>query len=986
MIGLTRFIGVLTVALILVTQVYAEEQSTIVYGSYTSLKQAESRRTELEGMSTAELRIREFQVRGMTYFRILGGQSGDMKSQLRLLADVRRRLESQAWLLLEESPLAETSQTESRAGSGLSNQVQSYPVSPASTDALSEAQEPLPGEMSSVAVAEDRHPLPVQAETKEPVLDGSSILPLQRMEVTATTDPLVLQKFDEKAINIKIDGRLDEPVWSLITGIDRMSVVEPDTLEQAELSTVTKFLYSEKGLYVGIWNEQDPATLLPRLAKRDGFINRDGNSLLIDTSGDALYGLWFDVNLGGSLADGMLLPEKTFTLDWDGPWRGESAETADGYTTEFFLPWSMMAMPEAEEDRKMSVMIMRRVAYKDEYWGWPALPYSAPKFISAMQPILLNGIAPRQQWALYPFISSTSDEVKSETGYRSGVDIFWRPSSNLQLTATLNPDFGTVESDNVVVNLTAFETFHREKRLFFVEGNEVFVTTPRANPFGSSSSYNIGARKTPSSFYPSPTSLVNTRRIGSAALTPDIPAGVDISDVELFQPTELAGAIKATGQQGRLRYGVLAAFEEDVKFHGSDTLGNRVRINQDGRDFGVVRLAYEDGSDGLKSLGWITTAVTHPDRDAFVHGLDAHYISSNAMWRADAQLMYSDIHALDETGADINEGFGGMFDLSYRPEKGVKHTLKLDYLDEDLEINDLGFFRRNDVISMNYGYERLSSNMDYLRSWTRSLSLSQEYNQDGRVVRSGIFWRNLLTFPNSMQLRTELNYFPERWDDRNSEGNGEFRIEDRWVAEVGIGTDSSKKLSVSLAVGMFQEELGGWTRQAKGGFTFKPNDRLSLDLDFIYQRRDGWLLHEFGRNFAEYKSTNWIPSMELDYFISARQQIQLALQWAGIRAHDQDHYEIPAGDGDLIQLDSVPWDSDFGLSQLTVQLRYRWEIAPLSDLFIVYTRGSNLVRFRNLASVAGKDDFVDFEGLFNDALSDPLVERLVIKLRYRFGT
>ena len=82
--------------------------------------------------------------------------------------------------------------------------------------------------------------------------------------------------------------------------------------------------------------------------------------------------------------------------------------------------------------------------------------------------------------------------------------------------------------------------------------------------------------------------------------------------------------------------------------------------------------------------------------------------------------------------------------------------------------------------------------------------------------------------------------------------------------------------------------------------------------------------------------------------------------------------------------DSVPFDGDFGLSQLTAQLRYRWEIAPLSDLFIVYTRGSDLVTLRDPAG--GDDDFVDFDDLFNDALSEPLVDQVVIKLRYRFGT
>ena len=108
------------------------------------------------------------------------------------------------------------------------------------------------------------------------------------------------------------------------------------------------------------------------------------------------------------------------------------------------------------------------------------LPFSKPRFISGFSPASLEGVNPRQQWEVYPYVSATSDEISNEADGRGGIDVAWRPSSNLQLTATVNPDFGSVESDDVVVNLTAYETFFPEKRLFFLEGNEVFVTTPRS--------------------------------------------------------------------------------------------------------------------------------------------------------------------------------------------------------------------------------------------------------------------------------------------------------------------------------------------------------------------------------------------------------------------------------------------------------------------------------------------------------------------------
>ena len=104
--------------------------------------------------------------------------------------------------------------------------------------------------------------------------------------------------------------------------------------------------------------------------------------------------------------------------------------------------------------------------------------------------------------------------------------------------------------------------------------------------------------------------------------------------------------------------------------------------------------------------------------------------------------------------------------------------------------------------------------------------------------------------------------------------------------------------------------------------------------------------------------------------------VRLTLQWAGIRADDKKHYVVPISDGEL---DEVPSTSsrDFTISRSTVQLRYRWEIAPLSDLFIVYTRGSNLPN-----RVNNEDSF---GSLFGGALKDPVIDELVIKLRYRIG-
>src|SRR5690606_26615004 len=145
---------------------------------------------------------------------------------------------------------------------------------------------------------------------------------------------------------------------------------------------------------------------------------------------------------------------------------------------------------------------------------------------------------PRRQLTFFPYASTTWDGIRDDVETRVGAEIFWRPSSNTQLSVSLNPDFGNVESDDVVVNLTAFETFYPEKRAFFLEGQDVFNTTPRTQ----------GARGPGG-----PTTLLNTRRIGSAALF-DVPAGVSTRATDLSSQTDLLGAVKFTGQSGNWRH------------------------------------------------------------------------------------------------------------------------------------------------------------------------------------------------------------------------------------------------------------------------------------------------------------------------------------------------------------------------------------------------------------------------------------------------
>lgn len=771
--------------------------------------------------------------------------------------------------------------------------------------------------------------------------------------------PLLQSSVDQ--IDIELDGQLDESVWASIKPIGEFGTVEPDTLVAGKYPTEVRAFYTKKGIYVGFSMHQPQDTLVTRLSSRDQRqLNRDAVFITFDSSSEARYGYWFGIALGDSLMDGTILPERRYASDWDGPWWGATAVTDYGWSAEMFLPWSMMSMPQADAVRDMGVYVSRKVAHLNERWAWPALPSTEPQFLSVLDQIQVEDVAPRQQYNIFPYTSSTVDKVDDDTTYKAGVDLFWRPSTDFQMSATVNPDFGSVEADDVIVNLTAFETFFPEKRLFFLEGQEVFIATPRATSGN-------------------PTTLLNTRRIGGRAFPPTVPSGVTLSAAERGQPAELDGALKMTGEGSGLRYGVLTAFENETRFMGTDDVtGNPVRLDQDGRDVAVARLLYEDSASGAtRGLGWMSTAVTHPNRDAFVHSIDGHYLSNTGKFQFDGQVIYSSIE--DEIPSrDVGDGVGGFVDFRYTPQRGRNHIFAAEYFDEQVNINDLGFFRRNDLMSVRYIWQETQSDISFGRDVNSRLMVPLEWNTDKQGTRLGVFWSGDLVRNDLSEWHMELNWFPDRYEDRNSFGNGAYKIKKRGQFALGYSTDSSKPVSLSFDFRREGEEFGGQHYSGKTGITWRATDQATLDMSVFYRVRDRWLLHSGGTNMTTFDADEWNLRLSFDYFATARQQLRASLQWVAINAEEDEYYTIPSRADFLIRQSILPTDPsrNFSLSTLNLQLRYRWEIAPMSDLFVVYTKNG----------LVGADETDSFGQLFSDANDMPVSEQLVIKLRYRFGS
>ncbi len=923
-----------------------------MFGSFKDRSLALKESTQISRRFGIEARIEEAVVKGTTYHRVLGPVM-DSVSLRELLLEARANGFVDAWALSSKRQPVRKNNNRQRELNYTKQAIASpSAVAPILRSGITQGKvsDPISGQNS-----------PVMGR----VINAANL---------SSGDSTEMRIARVEDANIKIDGRVDESIWLEIPAFDRMRVMNPDTLEETRYSTKTRIFSDSKGLYVSAVMIQPQSTLVERLTPRDLSVNADTFYAMIDSSGEGLYGYNFGLSLGGSKQDGKIAPERVMSFEWDGPWVGETAKTKDGWSAEMFFPWSVLSMPDAEGVRKLGLLIGRRVAHLDELWGWPELPFSKPRFISGFAPATVEGVDPKQQWEVYPYVSATLDEINNEADGRGGIDVAWRPSSNLQLTATVNPDFGSVESDDVVVNLTAYETFFPEKRLFFLEGNEVFSTTPRTVAEMSSGPRGSGGRQSPPTWTMEPTTLLNTRRIGGSAKQVVIPEGVTVSGVEQSKPSELIGAVKVVGQSGGLRYGVLSAFEKEAELVGADdNTGSKVLIRSDGRDFGVGRVLYENVSlRGRKSIGYMGTLASNPLDDAVVHGIDAHLLSANGKFSWDTQILNSDV--------DDERGYGIFSDFSFSPKQGRMHQLKLDALDEKLDISDLGFLRRNDSYGFQYQFMSFKSKglPERMRNQRIGVFVSGNQNEDGLLTRSFVGLFGSFLFNNNSELRTEVNFMPDFYDDRNSRGNGVYRTNGGHQVGLAYGTSTAKKFSTSIQLMNSSGFMYDTVYHADLGFTYRPVDRFALDFDLTFEKQTNWLVHMGDRNITGFNAFNIMPSLSMDYFISAKQQLSLKLQWVGINADESEYWTVPEAAGGLIPRYKMIEDpkDDFTVSQMTVQLRYRWEIAPLSDLFIVYTRGANLPNQGDQ----------DFDYLFRDALSEPIIDVLTMKLRYRFGS
>src|SRR5882762_4673846 len=384
-----------------------------------------------------------------------------------------------------------------------------------------------------------------------------------------------------------IDAKDDDEIWRTAPPITQFREWRPNEGKEARFKTEAKIAYDASNLYVFVRAfDPHPDSIKRLLERRDTFTSSDMIWIFVDSYHDKRTGYEFGVNAAGVKMDQAIYDDGNEDGAWDGVWDVATHIDSLGWTAEFRLPLSQMRYSK-EREHTFGIMIDRDVYRYNERYIWPLLRQSKPGFVSQFGS--LHGLddleAPRKLEAMpYVVTKNASKIVNNAWAQKSNVavggDLKYRIAPNVTLDATVNPDFGQVESDPSVLNLSAYESFFDERRPFFVAGRGLFradVNCSAVNCWGES--------------------LYYSRRIGR---TPQL-SGI-YGDTVQQQPTTILGAAKLIGRfPTGTTVGVLDAATQRASSPGDTTFEPRT-------NFAVVR-ATQDFRGGNSAVGGMFTAV-----------------------------------------------------------------------------------------------------------------------------------------------------------------------------------------------------------------------------------------------------------------------------------------------------------------------------------------------------------------------------------------
>jgi hypothetical protein len=657
--------------------------------------------------------------------------------------------------------------------------------------------------------------------------------------------------------SINIDGKLNEASWaSAVPGTD-FTQSYPEVGAKPTDPTEVRVLYDDDALYVGVrMFDSHPELIAAQLARRDATgIYSDWLHVMVDSYRDRRTSFRFSVNPRGVQKDVLEFDDNHGEdLNWDAVWQVATSVDSAGWTAEYRIPFSQLRFGRvpAGVERLWGIQIMRDVARRNERDSWSPWKTTDPGFVSLEGDLagIVDVPTPRRL-EIMPYVSGKLTRAPGDPAnpfYRAndakpsaGLDLKYGLPNGLTLTATANPDFGQVEVDPAVVNLSAYETFFPEKRPFFVEGSNMF---------------NIGSINGGPSY--GNQQIFYSRRIGRSPQR--FPGGqfVDVPDA-----TTIIGAGKLTGKVGAWSVGLLNAVtaKESAQVLETSNVKSTTAVEPLTNYF-VGRVSRElRGGKTILSLGG--TAVNRDLGDtvfknllrtsADVGSFDFEQDWLNKEWSLTGAMSESRINGsrpvirnaqvssaryyqrpdADYLGVDTAANFltGHSMKLGLRKSGDWSFTATAKDLSPGFEVNDLGFMGRVD-------YRNIGSSISYdnqkpgklLRGYNLFAGTNHAWNHGGDKIWTSFFNQVTLNFSNLWSLYGGGEYDPSAIDDRLTRGGPRGRQPTQYGVWTEIDTDQRKTVSYTLNTDYYGDQDHGYAKDVTIGFGIRPSSSVHVSV------------------------------------------------------------------------------------------------------------------------------------------------------------
>jgi hypothetical protein len=744
-----------------------------------------------------------------------------------------------------------------------------------------------------------------------------------------------------KAEYIVIDGILDEPEWANAFSISEFYQTSPFNLQKSEGETLAYIFSNEDGIYVGFINKQSNLSMLSKKTLRDEMTSlSDKNSINIDFDGDGNKAYILAVNLGDSLFDAIKIKTGDFKTDWDGDWIAKT-KRHDGYwVSEFYLPWNLVLMNQPKEDKRTIKYSVLRYKAKEQIWvSSSGSMASRPDYFEKLDSLeIANYTKPKLNF--FPYVSSNQNSITNFDDNKIGAEIFYTSGTGRQINATFNPDFGQAESDDVVINFSARETFYSEKRAFFNENQSLF-------------NINNYDRYT----------VMNTRRIGAApGYRCSEEENIDECENSKKNYSDIDYALRYSQKTGKTELGFFTARETDESFSV-------------GRNFYALRARTDLGN---KTLGYMLTHVddSFNNKTASVSVIDFVNVKSD-------QLTYFTDLLFSEKDDDSRFGYRSQF--NYQPSNFSSISGSILYFDKNFQLNDFGYLRRADWIHVGLGGGLKQINFSK-ESPVNQIDMNFDFNYDsdtnGNSNPFRIDQKYEITFKNTSKFMVGFATQTSGKNTTITRKNPDFpfvKIKEKknitldfeavnykfWTYDWRISFEKGDKYDSFNSDGYKREfyKIAG---------SYFPNDNLKINLGYRVRKENEWLIWTEDNKFGLYDSEQDTVSIGLNWFSGNKHEIRLKSQFVALQA---DNPQSLISDSDGYLYDSDDFIKPFTQGVVSFQVRYKYEIAPLSYLYLVYSKGGT--------SYDEDEDYSKSE-IFNQPWNNPSDEVYSIKFRLKY--